>query len=160
MLYFAYGGNTNPYHIQKSYPDAQFLGIGFLPNYRLVFRQVDHTKLEHAYCDIEEYQKHSITPDDGVYGVIYEMPEDHMKKLDEQELVDVIYFRETHTVLNMTTNKEHTCQVYVMCDQTQPYMMPTSRYLKVVHIGYHHHKLPQKQFMKAINKAKKMIKKD
>jgi gamma-glutamylcyclotransferase (GGCT)/AIG2-like uncharacterized protein YtfP len=70
IAYFAYGSNMNPDQMKTRCPSAEAICPAKLKNYCLA---------ERLYADID--------PEEGsnVYGVLYSVPEDEMKKMDRHE---------------------------------------------------------------------------
>ncbi len=78
VVYFAYGSNMNPDQMAERCPGAKAVCPAKLRNYRLA---------ERKYADID--------PEEGsnVYGVMYTVPEDEMKRLDGFEGAPRFYKR-------------------------------------------------------------------
>ena len=94
--YFAYGSNMNHDQMVKRCPDAKYFGIGFLPDYKLAFTR-NSTKWESPVADI------LVSTGDIVWGVIYIVTEEDLKKLDKCEGHPTIYKRRSETVMKYNT---------------------------------------------------------
>ena len=160
-FYFAYGGNTNPNHMARSYPDAVAVGVGYVKGFQLVFRTHNFPELEASYCDIFEVQPNNDDwniYDPKVYGVVYSMPDNCVKKLDSQELmytkikIPVWIQSDQETKVNeaKVPSEPVECFTYQMIDQTLDLCKPTCRYFKVVSTGYKHYNLPMTQLRNAM----------
>ena len=143
--YFAYGGNTNNYHMSNSYSNSKIYSIGLLNDYKLVFRKsLDSLNLENVYCDID-YEKYK-----SVFGVIYELSLDDINKLDKQEYNGILYNR-ILVDIHLSNNQIIKCFTYIMINKDMLYSKPSDRYYKIVIDGYRYHKLPLSQIYNAIN---------
>ena len=142
MFYFAYGGNTNPFHIAKHYPNIKLIGKGYIKDYKLVFRKSQY--LNNSYCDIER--------DIGslVYGVIYSVEQEDIDNFDIQEYVDVVYERVKIDVM-LEDDIVYSSWIYTMINKEDPYEYPSQRYYKLVSVGYKTNMIPYKQLIDAIN---------
>jgi len=139
VYYFAYGGNTNPIHMNRTYPNSKLIGVTYLPNYRLVFQSTEwysqlypnNTSIEQSYCNI--------IPDKStrVFGVLYDCPEEDIQKLDVQERYPNLYTKVKIPNLNAFT--------YIMNTDNCIEQTPTERYFNVVLYGYKAYNLPISQ---------------
>lgn len=76
--YFAYGSNMDEEQMKERCPKSEVLGIGYLSGYKLGFTRFSE-KRQSAVADI------LVSPDDNVWGLIYEVPEADMERLDHFE---------------------------------------------------------------------------
>ena len=133
--YFAYGGNTNPIHMTRSYPNAKVIGNAHISGFKILFQSTHWCKmedtLEDAYCNMIECENSS------VHGVLYELTEEDMFRLDKQERVPFLYIKINLPEINAFT--------YVMNTKEQTEKQPTNRYYNVVLYGYTHYNLPLSQ---------------
>ncbi len=136
--YFAYGGNTNPNHMRRSYPNAKYVGKACLPNFKVIFQSTDwytntHSTnlIEDAYCNI------IYNAGGSVYGILYELSEEDIVKLDAQERVPCLYTKYAIPELNAFT--------YVMNTDNYRESIPSLRYYNVVSYGYKYYELPLSQ---------------
>lgn len=90
--YFAYGSNMNYNQMLERCPNAEYLGKGFLPNYKLAFTR-NSRNWESAAADI------LVSPEDDVWGVIYRLSVEDIMKLDACEGHPTIYKRKTETIM-------------------------------------------------------------
>ncbi len=141
-FYFAYGGNTNPNHIARSYPNIKVIGVFILKNFELVSRQIpsktneNTTFQETVFYDVQAHEEQQVE------GVVYQINKEELEAFDKQEQLNIIYERLSMTVYDK--NDEKHCLkawIYKMIDQTQPLAAPSQRYANVVNIGYQHHKI-------------------
>lgn len=150
-FYFAYGGNTNPNHMNRSYPDAKFYDVGHVDGFQLVFRTHNFSNLEESYCDIFDVStQHSADcklPEAKVYGVVYSVSEKCIEKLDTQE---IMYTKIEVPVALENIGTTVNCFTYQMIDQSLDLCKPSSRYFKVVSAGYKHYKIPMIQLRNAM----------
>lgn len=131
--YFAYGGNTNPIHMNRKYPNALVIGVVCIPNFKLVFQSTDWYTgdVEQAYCNIIPDNSNSVC------GVLYKISEEEERLLDIQECVPFLYRKIYIPEIHAYT--------YIMNTDYCIESVPTSRYYKVVSYGYKYHKLPFSQ---------------
>ena len=136
---FAYGGNTNPNQLRKQYLSHRVIGVGILPNSRIAFHSYEckdvcpntFTKLESTYCDIISH------PHTQTQGLVVELSEDDLAKMDRQECLGCIYHRHQHSV-KVADGTEVSCWVYQMIYPIDNHALPSERYLTVVRYGYEH----------------------
>lgn len=92
MYYFAYGSNMSQKRLTRRIP-AERLGIATLDAHRLSFTKPSEADGS-AKCDICPAEK----PEDVVYGVLYEVREEHKAVLDGYEGLGYGYTSELVTV--------------------------------------------------------------
>ena len=127
VLYFAYGMNTNAQEMARRCPDSALIGVGWLENYALTFRQ---------FADIEP------APDTRCWGVIWRLSPRDLEALDQLEGYPYHYTR--FSTVAHTESGPVACLVYQMVDQD--YESPPSQgYLNCVTEGYATHGVPQEQ---------------
>ena len=129
--YFGYGMNTHPEQMAKRCPDATLVGVAYLDNYRLVFRN---------HADIE------IDTGSSVCGVLWEVSDKDMIALDRLEGFPRYYLRQR--VLVETTTESYVAWVYSMEDQDYE-MTPSQSYYDMCTAGYKHHGVPTAQLVEA-----------
>lgn len=133
--YFGYGMNTHPEQMAKRCPDATLVGVAYLNDYRLVFRN---------HADIE------INPGTIVSGVLWEVSDKDMIALDRLEGFPTYYLR--HRVLVETHTESYIAWVYAMADQDYE-MTPSTSYYDMCTEGYQHHGVPTAQLVEAMEAA-------
>lgn len=76
--YFAYGSNLDQAEITKTAPDAQDVGVAYLPCYRVIFTK---------HADTRGGDAATITPDPNsvVWGYVYRITDDDKKALEARE---------------------------------------------------------------------------
>ena len=144
-LVFCYGGNTNPTHLQKQYPSHSIVGVATLHGYQVTFRTYKRmstecctfTKLEESYCNVEPYISQQLQ------GVVVELNEAELAKMDMQECLGCIYTRKQVTV-QLDTAVTLQVWLYTMI-APKAHQTPSIRYLQVVINGYTHHNIPLSQ---------------
>lgn len=129
--YFGYGMNTHPDQMATRCPDATLVGVAYLDNYRLVFRN---------HADIE------IDTGSSVCGVLWEVSNKDMIALDRLEGFPRYYLRQR--VLVETTTESYVAWVYSMEDQDYE-MTPSQSYYDMCTAGYKHHGVPTAQLVEA-----------
>jgi len=141
---FCYGGNTNPNQLSKQYPSHKVVGKGTLDEFQLrcckytivsdFISQV--TRLECSYCNVERCKQKEVV------GIVVDLSDEDLKKMDIQECRGHIYERYEREVL--VDNNPIQCWVYEMISPGETHT-PSERYLRVVEIGYTHFGLPKGQ---------------
>jgi gamma-glutamylcyclotransferase (GGCT)/AIG2-like uncharacterized protein YtfP len=92
-LYFAYGSNMDPFQMEKRCPGAEVEGPAMLEDHRLTFVW-DSPGWGGGVATVEP------TPGDHVWGVLWDLTDEHLRALDEYEGVDRnVYLRDTVTVI-------------------------------------------------------------
>ncbi len=132
---FAYGGNTNPNQLRNQYLSHIILGKGYLPNYTLTFRTYTpaqpckdtFTILEECYCNAETSSSLVLE------GMLLNVSEDDLHKMDKQECLGSIYERkQVEVILGF---EKIPCWIYTMISPGET-SKPSERYLRVVLHGY------------------------
>ncbi|MEM0142845.1 MAG: gamma-glutamylcyclotransferase family protein [Candidatus Parvarchaeum sp.] len=123
MYYFAYGSNLKRSRLHERVGNWSSEGNCLLDRYRLTF---------------DSRGKAGIIEDSNskVYGVIYKLSEEQMKKLDVYEGVPLIYKRSTVYVKIDTRQVE--AVAYIRVDTTK-FSKPCDKYLKYIIDGLHEH---------------------
>lgn len=78
MKYFAYGSNMNQEQMKKRCPESTFLGKGVLSGYKIAFTTFSKTR--NCGCADIVY-----SPDDEVWGLLYEISDSDRDELDKAE---------------------------------------------------------------------------
>ena len=155
-LIFSYGGNTNPNQLHNQYPSHRVIGVGRLDGFVLSFDSYKlspcsclntFTQLETSYCNLRK-QSDAMT-----YGLVVELSDDDLAKMDRQECLGCIYERNLYPI---HLSKEMHCWVYTMLQPVERLAPPTERYRNVVRIGYEHFNIPVDQ-LEQIEKYKKNV---
>lgn len=117
MLYAAYGSNLNIDQMLARCPDATIAGVGYILNYRLVFRNV---------ADIEP------APGFRVPVGLWHISEDDEQSLDAYEGAPTLYRQQAFLVLF------EEAIVFAMAYQMnrEGYSPPSDRYLQTIRKGY------------------------
>jgi len=94
FLYFAFGSNMSSERIREKNPSAKFLKTARLTGYRFEYDGYSR-KWEGSPATITRTNNH----EDQVYGVLWELNQEHLQTLDQQEgVARDIYRRLTLTV--------------------------------------------------------------
>jgi len=145
-LVFAYGGNTNPNHLNREFPSHKVVGQFYLPGYQLKFNSFQpfptEKSLECSYCNIIEH------PGSKVHGIVVALSDTDLEKMDKQEFLGQLYERKQVVVQDETTTWSVYTYTMVQPNSCCP---PSERYLGVVRRGYKHFSIPEKQIDKAIH---------
>lgn len=131
ISYFAYGSNLDPEQMQRRCPGHRVVGAGFLRGHRLRF-QGEGVDWGGAVA--------TIVPDasETVWGVIFELSEDDLRRLDEYEGPE-LYDRRDFDV-RLADGGAVRATAYVM--RRRPEGKPSKMYLNAITRGARSHGLP------------------
>lgn len=122
MEYFAYGSNLDQEQMKKRCPSAHLVGKALLKDYKLAFTHFSPRRQGGA-ADIIQSKGGS------VWGLLYDMPESDLKRLDTYEgfprryrRIEVAVFDEDRTT--------HTAQAYEVVSKRHQHVPPTNSYIK------------------------------
>ena len=117
--YFAYGSNMDPRVMQRNVPSARPLGPGRLDGYRLEFN---------VYSDRWEGGAANLEPDETgrVWGVVWEMEDDDLERLDTFSGHPTYYRQEDVDV--ETREGRRRCRTFRIAHQ-EGYVRPTNAYI-------------------------------
>lgn len=94
MLYFAYGSFLDSETLRQHCPSARFVTSAVLPNFEVQFNYMSKT-YKAGVTGVE------FAPGNMARGVVYEIPEEEMERLDVVEAVHQgFYYRETVLVVD------------------------------------------------------------
>ncbi len=138
--YFAYGSNMNWEQMQSRCPSAKFLMVAVLRDHRLAFSRYSKGRC----CGVADVID---CPGSNVWGVVYEVSDEDMCKLDTSEGYKYgreinSYNREKKTVCEGLA-KASSLQVFTyVAEQQEGEHLPDKKYLGLIIDGAHHWKLP------------------
>lgn len=146
IKYFAYGSNMLEQWLQSTdrVPDAKFLAVGYVTKRRLCFRK--RSKDESAKCDIAE----SGSASDVVHGVVFEVPENQIKYLDQAEGVGGGYIRTEIEVLRDSASTISAAVYLAHKDYLTSELVPYTWYRDLVVAGARQHSLPPSYIEKIV----------
>ena len=132
MLYFAYGSNMDPARMAGRVPEAAPVGPGRLDGFRLEF-SIYSTEWGGGSANIE--------PDEGghLWGVLWEIPEDSMGRLDAFQGHPTYFRREEISVTG--PNGPAIAWTYRVA-HVKGYVRPTDAYLQRLRAAIRIHGLP------------------
>ncbi|TMK86435.1 MAG: gamma-glutamylcyclotransferase [Actinobacteria bacterium] len=133
MLYFAYGANMDPHHMQRRVPDARSVSPARLDGFRLAFN-VYSTEWEGGAANIE------LDEGEHVWGVLWEVPEHQAGGLDAFQ-GHPTFFRREDVVANGPDGPV-VAWTYRVAHQEGSYVRPTDEYLRLLHSAVRLHGLP------------------
>ncbi|ACF13819.1 AIG2 family protein [Chloroherpeton thalassium ATCC 35110] len=125
--YFAYGSNMNPIRLH-SYRQVYFFSQrpAILRGYELVFNKVSPGNRD------QEAGVANIVPraNSFVEGILYEVDEDGLEKLDLFEGVTIGHYYRTDVQVELKNGKTMSAQTYIACnDQIKEGLKPSKEYL-------------------------------
>ncbi|HEX9757348.1 MAG TPA: gamma-glutamylcyclotransferase family protein [Nitrospiria bacterium] len=123
LKYFAYGSNLDQKAMKKRCPDSTPLQPGVLKGYSLGFTY-DSAGWVGGVADIME------NPHEEVWGLLYEISERNLEKLDEYEGYPMAYTRFT-TSIQTSSGMIENVWVYEVV-QKRGFVAPTKEYLDII----------------------------
>ncbi len=135
MLYFAYGSNLDQEQMRERCPDSKLVGKAVLKNYKLDF-DIFSSKRGGGCADIIP------SSDDEVWGLLYELTEQDMKKLDAAEGVDGGHYRRIVVTVEDNSERILEVQTYEAVDK-KPFIKPTRAYLAMIKTGARQFNFPE-----------------
>lgn len=146
MLYFAYGSNMDWQQIRERCPSARFICVAELKDHRLAFTR----ESKNRGCGVADAVSE---PGKNVWGVVYEMDEGDIHRLDKAEgfvpgRLDNAYNREDCQVyLDGDEEKPLTVSIYIAVKQDNP-PLPNLEYKKLIVEGAKFWQLPPEYIKK------------
>jgi len=168
MLYFAYGSNMSSKRLLDRCDSAQALGVAILDEFRLTFMANNRGKI---VANIEQ------ALGEQVVGVLYDLTQADMKKLDRFEGRPYVYKR-IKLEVTLENNRVVTAYTYAMekhyttyrefdelskpAKQTESLIMrrygkPRKDYLQHILKGYEENLIDTRPLVEAVNYSKSLI---
>jgi gamma-glutamylcyclotransferase (GGCT)/AIG2-like uncharacterized protein YtfP len=131
-LYFAYGSNMDQKQMNERCPGAELVGVASLKDYKLAF--TIYSPIRKCGCaDVVA------SPGDVVYGLLYKLSDDELKKMDDFE-GHPIHYRRIEVRIS-TKNGEVPAYTYeVVTKQTG--LVPSKEYLALLTGAAHKYQFP------------------
>lgn len=147
--YFAYGSNLARYRLSLSCPSCVKKNVGRITGYDLVYGKYAEA-WKGGVASIKKPLPESQKKDAVVWGVIWEIDDREMAKLDEQEGVHVGYYRPMTVDVLCKNDETVTCRTYQIdgLGQKWEFCEPSPQYLKVLMEGCEQSGLPEHCFTK------------
>ncbi|MBK7107425.1 MAG: gamma-glutamylcyclotransferase [Ignavibacteriae bacterium] len=137
MIYFAYGSNMSLKRLSSRVSIKKTIGIGQLFKYKLMFHKISSDGCS-GKCDA--YYTGEVS--DIMFGVIYEIEDSELNKLDKYEGVGDGYKRKSILLKTYPDNTE--CSAITYCtEKINSELKPFSWYTKHVIVGAIENKLPE-----------------
>lgn len=140
--YFSYGSNMDSSRMAKFCPSAEFVSIGVLGNYELVFNR-EHNINSGGVASIRKKENTEI------HGVIWKVCALDLQKLDKLEPLDS-YRRVQHEV-NADDGRKYNCSIYVATPLGN--FQPNSEYLSEIIKFAKRHNIPE-EYISYLNSLK------
>lgn len=122
-LHFAYGSNLSTSQMRRRCPKSKILEIGCLEGYRLAFTHYS-SGWNGGVADIV------VDPDFEVWGLIYELSEEDLHRLDDYEGYPDVYTRfQTH--VKTQSGSISNVWVYTVV-QKKNFIPPTKAYMELI----------------------------
>jgi len=141
MLYFAYGSNLDPVQMKQRCPGAEIVGPARLPDHRLCFPRRSPIRL----CAVASVEPH---PGSVVHGVLYEVGESDMARLDAREGYDpaqpdaVHRYRRVGISVLGPDDAAMVAEVYIAVPEPEP-GLPSPDYMRHIIDGALAHAFPE-----------------
>lgn len=133
MLYFAYGSNMDPVQMAKRCPGAPVLGAARLPDHRLTFTY-DSGAWGGGVGNVVP------APGEEVWGVLWDLDDEHVRTLDRYEGVAQDIYRRVQTAV-IRDGEPVEAMIYLCRDAG--YKRPSRRYVRALVRGALAHGVPQ-----------------
>ena len=135
FLYFAYGSNLFTERIRINNPSATYRNIGRLADHKLDFNHFSRRWRGAAA---------TVVPGQGeeVWGVLWELEDEDLTSLDDQEGVPHVYNR-IEVAVELPSGEEVAAVSYRLVVPLQEDRRPSGVYKDVIVKGAREHKLPQ-----------------
>jgi gamma-glutamylcyclotransferase (GGCT)/AIG2-like uncharacterized protein YtfP len=140
--YFAYGSNMDQQQMKERCPESKLLGKGIVLGYKLVFT-IYSPKRKCGCADIVS------SPKDEVWGLIYSVSENDLKRLDEYEKAPISYKRIQVEVMDESGNKVK-AETYEVVNKSPEYLKPSRDYLSKLTTAAKTFSFPEK-YQKMLN---------
>ncbi len=140
--YFAYGSNLNKGQMKKRCPASRPIGKAYLPDYKFVY-DGNSKKWKGPVANIVPCENET------VWGAVYEVTEECIKKLDSCEGYPNSYDRKQVNVVD-ENGKEYQCLVYLR--EALQEGTPTKEYKQIVIQGAKDFGLPADYINQYLNK--------
>lgn len=121
--YFAYGSNMDSQRMKQRGVSFLSRKKAFLKNWKLVFNKVASKNPNEGYANIIEKNG------GAVEGIVYEIDEGELKKLDSYEGCPLHYFRKS-IIIEIEQNKKEAIAYIANPHQTKDGLKPSKDYLK------------------------------
>ena len=142
-FYFAYGSNTNPYHINKYCKNIVIYTVGILEYYDLCFQNSELSK--NSYCNIIYNPNYN----SRVFGVIYYIDDEDEFALDKKEYFGLVY-KKINIVVKDKDDNLYNCWTYQIINSSLQGLYPSLNYFNLVRGGYLFYNIPLIQLYKAL----------
>lgn len=133
-LYFAYGSNMNERRLQERVPGSRKVGTGFLRNHEFLFS---------GFSKTWNGSVGNVAPKRGarVFGVLYELPEGGIDKLDRFEGYPRAYQRKTAPIHPIPSGAARRAVLYYKKDKA-PLAPASPEYVALIRAALAHHGAP------------------
>lgn len=120
ISYFAYGSNQDETQMKDRCPSAKIVGKFVLKNYKLSYTIYSPKRK----CGCADVVKSS---GDEVWGLVYEITQEDLMKLDRFEAHPIKYKRFT-TVVENELGEERTVEAYEVVEKSNEQLTPSREY--------------------------------
>jgi gamma-glutamylcyclotransferase (GGCT)/AIG2-like uncharacterized protein YtfP len=120
--YFAYGSNMDPLQMERRCPGAVVVGPARLDDYRLTFVW-DSPGWGGGVATVEA------APDDHVWGVLWDLTDEHVRSLDEYEGIATGVYKRDDAEVECSGNRMM-AMIYVATDTR--HKAPSARYVSAL----------------------------
>ncbi|MBM2826227.1 MAG: hypothetical protein HW403_291 [Dehalococcoidia bacterium] len=135
MLYFAYGSNMSPTQMKERCQDARFVSTASLEGHRLAFLLYSNA-WHGGVCGLVRDDA------DVVWGVVYDLSEEDMSRLDAWEGAPQSYYRQPAQVRLASNGEMAQAETYFFARPSTAENLPSKRYMDRLLEGARHWGLP------------------
>nr|XP_045624284.1 gamma-glutamylcyclotransferase-like [Procambarus clarkii]XP_045624285.1 gamma-glutamylcyclotransferase-like [Procambarus clarkii] len=136
FFYFAYGSNLLKKRIHINNPSAEMRSVGKLKDYRLDFNHFSH-RWQGAVATIIE------DPGNYLYGVLWEIGNEDMAKLDMQEGVHKGIYKVLEVDVETPSGESVKARCYQLAVPFEEDRKPSLTYMEVITQGARENRLPE-----------------
>ncbi len=124
ISYFAFGSNMNPSRIKKRLGRIPESCGGMLKDYSLCFNKINDRKTGAGYANIVPVENVN------VYGVLYQVSEDELSKIDCCEGINDGHYSRKDVAVILNSGKNVSAVTYVACSKRiAENLLPEQEYL-------------------------------
>ena len=138
--YFAYGSNMDQKQMQERCGEVEVKGVAYLNNHDLVFN-IFSPKRKCGCADVIQKKKSK------VYGILYTLTNEALKKLDMYESVPIAYIRERKRIVV----GDVTVRAFLYISTKKEKHLPSKEYMKQIIEGARTMTLPSEYIQKLMN---------
>lgn len=134
MYYFAYGSLLDDSEMKEICPGAKLVSTGCLKEHRLDFTRYSSKRWKGGVADVV------ISKDCEVWGIVYEITDSDLKRLDKREGYPEAYDRSMKSI-ETPDGTSFKAWVYTV-NKKESFVPPTAKYMKIIRDASKKHDFP------------------